>query len=922
MENSIIRAKYIKKKDTELLYSLSEHTNDVLKAFGLLQDKLKEDSKNLIPLIKLGILLHDLGKCHPYFQLHTIKNAGYKPFDLSSNIYHSLFSVLWINQSKLIEEIKKCFRNDTDSKDYLQILLSAVAYHHWKSSVENQISSSTEFERFLRKTQEKGYLKNLENNLMFEIKKFDENYDSLIKFNDEMLDGLSRDVSFFEYVVPPYQLSWLPKRQNFNLDDKKSKDWILISGFLMRSDHFASFCEENEEAIVNAEIENIGMKDIKSNIVKEIQSKTKVSEHKIWQLNEVKELEDKNVVLIAPTGSGKTEFAFLWAGDKKFFYTLPLRSAVNQIYERAKNVFGDSKTGLLHSDADIYLLDDKSESDNIKAWYQAKQLSYPTIISTGDQFFPSALRPPGFEKIFATFSYSGLIIDEVQAYDPRAVAIVVKFIQDITRMGGKFLLMTATLPNFIKTELELLLVKDYQTKNIYDDNKEKLKTFAKHKIKLVLIKNKIKEDKKPVFELPNPNISNIVQQAKKGKRVLVVLNTVRQAQYIYDKLIQLDDPVLKDKIWLLHSRFTYKDRRSKEIDLIEKEFKNPKPTDEIEGKILVATQVVEASLDIDVDTLFTELAPMDSLVQRMGRVLRRVYLDYDGNKRDKSKKDKNNEDLNVNDKCPSADEEENVIIWVFQNGLESGEGRWVYKKELLIKTLKILTINEEDFEQTNDKIKKIFEKLDSNKDKKQEKTEIKVEEVSSTIKENENIIEIERTEKYFSEYYKYELVNFLYSNLDGEGSYLKLFRQTLDILEAGYMSDRSEDARKMFRDIPTIQVIPVATKNEESDELKKNLKNEIEYFFSKNKGKDNLYTLFKKEILSKYVVNIPPIWGKLLPNVSEWVNNELFSEDYKLKEKIARWMDDIYFVNYAYNSQIGITQKGLSPEVTDSFLFV
>ena len=66
----------------------------------------------------------------------------------------------------------------------------------------------------------------------------------------------------------------------------------------------------------------------------------------------------------------------------------------------------------------------------------AKNLSYPAIVSTGDQFFPYALRPPAYEKIFAKFSYSRLIIDEVQAYDPKAAAIVVKFIEHIVQMGG------------------------------------------------------------------------------------------------------------------------------------------------------------------------------------------------------------------------------------------------------------------------------------------------------------------------------------------------------------------------------------------------------------------------------------------------------------------------------------------------------
>lgn len=92
------------------------------------------------------------------------------------------------------------------------------------------------------------------------------------------------------------------------------------------------------------------------------------------------------------------------------------------------------------------------------------------IVSTGDQFFPYALRPPGYEKIYATFSYSRLVIDEVQAYDPKAAAIIVKFIEDVVCMGGRFLLMTATLPKFIQESIKKSLGENqYRLVNLYDE---------------------------------------------------------------------------------------------------------------------------------------------------------------------------------------------------------------------------------------------------------------------------------------------------------------------------------------------------------------------------------------------------------------------------------------------------------------------
>jgi len=79
----------------------------------------------------------------------------------------------------------------------------------------------------------------------------------------------------------------------------------------------------------------------------------------------------------------------------------------------------------------------------------------------------------------------------------------------------------------------------------------------------------------------------------------------------------------KIKTFLLHSRYTFNDKRDKESTIIQ-EFKNPKSEDEIEPKILVSTQIIETSLDIDSDYMITEIAPIDVLIQRFGRVMRRI----------------------------------------------------------------------------------------------------------------------------------------------------------------------------------------------------------------------------------------------------------------------------------------------------------
>ena len=69
--------------------------------------------------------------------------------------------------------------------------------------------------------------------------------------------------------------------------------------------------------------------------------------------------------MLAPTGIGKTEFAYLWSNGEKMFYTLPLRTATNQIFERTQKIFGNDNVGLLHSDADLKIFE-QSYSDHLK----------------------------------------------------------------------------------------------------------------------------------------------------------------------------------------------------------------------------------------------------------------------------------------------------------------------------------------------------------------------------------------------------------------------------------------------------------------------------------------------------------------------------------------------------------------------------
>lgn len=402
-------------------------------------------------------------------------------------------------------------------------------------------------------------------------------------------------------------------------------DAIKIKGYLHKCDYNASSKDKNGNKEYEAEYINNFLEKSLDNLMTKWKNKNQNSKWNDLQNFCIKN-QDKNIITIAQTGMGKTEAGLLWMGNNKGFFILPIRTAINAIFDRIKNdiLNGEEinkRLGLLHSSSLEYLLNqnENKDNDNIedKESYEilnyentAKQLSLPINISTLDQLFDFVYKYPAYELKLTTLSYSKVVIDEIQMYGPDLLAYLIYGIERIVEQGGKVAILTATLPPFVK---------DLLSENIKFEVKEFTDSSKRHNLKV--FNERINADY--IYNKYNEN-----EELGKSNKILVVCNSITEAQNIYEQLEEKMNN--KENIHILHSKFIKSERLEKEKEIINfgktyKDYKS-KELDKQSG-IWISTSIVEASLDIDFDYLFTELQDINSLFQRLGRCNRKGKKD-------------------------------------------------------------------------------------------------------------------------------------------------------------------------------------------------------------------------------------------------------------------------------------------------------
>ena len=637
-----------------LLYHMIDvaHTGqELLKspAFGFVKRTLltamKCNPSQLINWIGYIFALHDIGKCHPEFQVKApeligkLKECGL-PFPESSfeNFYHSIYSGNWLRQ--YLTDLK------WGEKPVLTMMYSILG-HHGSFKPKEMIDHPKilrEWEQYRVKIKDLlyGY---------FNPEKW-----TPVDFENHSTVGI--------LVSGLLVLSdWIASNESFFTRSEVNKGSI---------EDFQNYCVKSKDSAIKA-VNSLGFSQFfKQTDFKDftLSSIVKIGNSDFTSLTLIQEICEKNIdyllkskliIIEAAMGEGKTETAlFIAKGLMKdqggLYFALPTMATSNQMYDRVLSflhqIAQSSKLNIQLVHGMSWMIDkisdriDLMQEDTFDSydWFKPKKraLLAPYGVGTIDQSLASVLWVKfGFLRLLG-LAGKVLIIDEVHAYDAYMSTIFVRLLKWASALQIPVILLSATLP----------LSKKKALLNAYSQltpfSEVELEKFNKYNPLITLLDDSNKMDflvskqesqsKKINLHLEFDSIENFekitdlaISSALKDKCICVILNTVKNSQELYKTLERkcINNVTNEISIMLFHARFPVErrleienqvkklyDKRS--IGFKANDPNNPRP----KRAILVATQVVEQSLDLDFDEIISEIAPIDLLIQRMGRLHR------------------------------------------------------------------------------------------------------------------------------------------------------------------------------------------------------------------------------------------------------------------------------------------------------------
>jgi len=377
-----------------------------------------------------------------------------------------------------------------------------------------------------------------------------------------------------------------------------AQEFTLVKAILCLADWLAS---------AHQKADRIFLTRGKQKLLKYLQVKKQLGlEHLHDFQREAHSRQESRLYLQAPTGAGKTEAMLLFAGDsERILYLLPTQATANAMHTRLAAIYGRDAVGIAHGRALLELSRDGEEPPLDVRLFNTV-FAKPVTVATLDQYLLAHLHGRHWEIRRTLSRYATVLMDEIHAYEPYTLGLLHAALE--ADPPQRLAIASATLPTPLMKYLgNAPLVKA----------EDSLWQQKRHRL--------LREQR-----APEEAVKEALDHAANGEAVLFVVNTVPMAQSLYQVAVE-QARLLKHppEVHLLHARFVYRDRRRKEQQL--RRLKR--------RALVIATQVVEVSLDISYHRLYTELAPLDALVQRMGRVNRygtlpqpasvHILLEYD-----------------------------------------------------------------------------------------------------------------------------------------------------------------------------------------------------------------------------------------------------------------------------------------------------
>ena len=562
--------------------NLLEHTENCLAVYNSLRERMPfltdvAKEPGFFEHLFYAVALHDFGKAATGFQQQLNENTRW-------NFRHEILSTGFVVTLQFPRDVKQA------------IALAILTHHKDIETLVDRYPCLPQNEYGYQEWQRK-------------IAELTPNWDALMEIQEQVrqwcpttaclwvpVNSPDQLISGFQEFLVPYLLD----RDDGELTPLHGTYGMLLRGCMIACDHLAS-AGKNE---IQTALDNF-----EARLTQQIETKAnqKGIQFQGWARFQQDSGETVGqLMLSAPTGSGKTEAALLWSDKNqcetlgnRVFYVLPYTASINAMYNRLKDLVSDEKIGVLHGKAAYFVYQQLVDKDYT---YQdavaeareqqnlTRKICRPYKVLTPFQLLKAFFGIRGFEMQMAEMSKGLFIFDEIHAYDPHTTALILTMIARLRKnYEAKFCIMTATMPKFLKQMIGEVLEKPSQVEMEAEERDDK---YTRHRV--VLLEGNIHDA-----------IPTIEERLKQGQRVLVVCNTVNQAQNVFQELLGVTENAK-----LLHSRFILKDR-----ERIEKELED--------ADLLVGTQAVEVSLDIDFDCLFSEPAPIDALIQRFGRINRK-----------------------------------------------------------------------------------------------------------------------------------------------------------------------------------------------------------------------------------------------------------------------------------------------------------